>query len=133
MEKVTWSKRMIAAAIMSIATPIVTVFMTGYYADEGGYLIGIPMAVVSYLLINGWTALLYALSRAFRIFTSHLTFPGFSIYGLLITIFFVLMGFAVGMIYFVCCPIVMLFMHYSELMGETVEPEIVNENTEINE
>ena len=133
MEKVTWSKRMIAAAIMSIATPIVTVFMTGYYADVGGYLIGIPMAVVSYLLINGWTALLYALSRAFRIFTSHLTFPGFSIYGLLITIFFVLMGFAVGMIYFVCCPIVMLFMHYSELMGETVEPEIVNENSEINE
>lgn len=133
MEKVTWSKRMVAAAIMSIATPIVTVFMTGYYADEGGYLIGIPMAVVSYLLINGWTALLYALSRAFRIFTSHLTFPGFSIYGLLITIFFVLMGFAVGMIYFVCCPIVMLFMHYSELMGETVEPEIVNENSEINE
>lgn len=133
MEKVTWSKRMVAAAIMSIATPIVTVFMTGYYADEGGYLIGIPMAVVSYLLINGWTALLYALSRAFHIFTSHLTFPGFSIYGLLITIFFVLMGFAVGMIYFVCCPIVMLFMHYSELMGETVEPEIVNENSEINE
>lgn len=67
MENVTWSKRMIAAAIMSIATPIVTVFMTGYYAEEGGYLIGIPMAVVSYLLINGWTALLYALSRAFRI------------------------------------------------------------------
>ena len=47
MENVTWSKRMIAAAIMSIATPIVTVFMTGYYAEEGGYLIGIPMAVVS--------------------------------------------------------------------------------------
>ena len=36
MEKVTWSKRMIAAAVMSIATPIVTVFMTGYYAEEGG-------------------------------------------------------------------------------------------------
>lgn len=133
MEKVTWSKRMIAAAVMSIATPIVTVFMTGYYTEEGGYLIGIPMAIVSYLLINGWTALLYALSRAFRIFTSHLTFSGFSLVGLLITIFFVLMGFAIGMIYFVCCPIVMLFMHYSELMGEAVEPETIDEVSETNE
>lgn len=37
------------------------------------------------------------------------------------------------MIYFVCCPIVMLFMHYSELMGEAVEPETIDEASETNE
>lgn len=128
MRKITW--RLIAAIILSIATPLVTIYMTGTYIEEGGYLVGIPMAAVSYLLINGWTALFYALNRAFGIFIRHLTFPGFSIVGLLVTIFFIFVGFAIGLTYFVFCPIIMLLTHYSELMGDV---ETVDVNSNVNE
>lgn len=115
MEKINWSVRKILALVFAIATPIVTIIMTGLFIDEGGYLIGIPMAIISYLLINGWTALWYALKRAFRILINHLVFPGFSLVGLLISIFWIMIGSMIGIIYFVFLPIVMFIMYHKEM------------------
>ena len=114
-EKV-WDVKRVVALVCSIGAPLAALIGAIVGNEMGDHVeacaVGIPVAMVAYLLIGGFPALIYAIKRAFGIFIRHLSIP-FSLFGIVLMVFLLMVGAVVGLIYFVILPIILFFTYDS--------------------
>lgn len=108
----TWTVRKISALVLAIAAPIVAIIGLAVDTENLAFLWCIPVAIASYLFLDGFSALGYAFKNAFCIIVNYLVIPG-SLFGLVLAIGILAFGAIIGLIYFTLLPIVM-FIRYSK-------------------